>query len=74
MIQRFHGLDVHRSFTTVSVLNNGGEENNFIPHNTDLLGYVSKLGSEDAAVLEASTGAFYMGRHNQISRREMLCY
>lgn len=59
MIQRFHGFDVHKPFTTVSVLDNMGKEINFISRCMDIQGYISKLGSEDAVVLEASTGAFY---------------
>ncbi len=72
MIQRFHGLDIHKAFTTVSVVDNVGKEINFISRCKDLSKYISTLGSEDAVVLEASTGAFYWA--DQIESQGAKCF
>ena len=44
MVTRFHGIDRHKKYSTVSVLDPDGKE---------------VLGPQDAVVLEASCGSFY---------------
>ncbi len=59
MITRFHGIDKHKKYSTISVLNRKGEEVDFRQKCYDLKEYIENLGSEDAVVIESSTGAFY---------------
>jgi transposase len=59
MTERVHGMDRHKRFTTISVLNREGKEVHFEGACWDLKKYVQGLGSTDAVVLEACTGAFW---------------
>ena len=54
-----HGVDLHRSYATISVRNDSGKEVAFLPKVKDFAGYVAKLAPEDAVVMEASTGTFF---------------
>ena len=58
MIERVHGIDRHKQYSTISVLNRQGEEVQFQGACRDLKGYVEGLGPTDAVVLEASTRSF----------------
>lgn len=59
MLKRFHGIDKHKNYSTISVLGRDGKEIEFIGRCLNLKEYVSKLNSEDAVILEASTGSFH---------------
>ena len=59
MIIRFNGIDRHKKYSTIAVLDRKGEEIAFQPSCSDLKGYVDRLGPEDAVIIEACTGAFY---------------
>lgn len=72
MITRFHGIDYHKSYSTMAVLNYKGEEIDFKLRHTDLKGYIQGLGSEDAVVMEAFRGAFYWAE--RIESRGAQCY
>ena len=56
---KYHGVDLHKKYATISVRNEEGTEEKFIRAQTDIKGYISILGCEDAVVLEASAGALY---------------
>ena len=58
MILRFHGIDRHKKYSTVSVLDCDGKEVRFL-RSCAIEDYLSSLGAEDAVVLEASCGCFY---------------
>ena len=58
MITKFHGIDRHKIYSTISVLNRKGEEVDFKQKCYDLKEYIDNLGLEDAVVIESSTGAF----------------
>jgi transposase len=58
MIEKIHGIDRHKSFSTVSVLDRDGKEIRFLGA-CDLGQYIEKLGPTDAVVLEAGGGSFY---------------
>jgi transposase len=58
MIERVHGIDRHKSFSTISVLNRQGEEVQFQGACREFGKHVEGLGPTDALVLEASTGSF----------------
>ena len=58
MIRRFHGIDRHKKYSTVSVLDRDGKEIRFL-RSCSLEDYLSSLGAEDAVILEASCGCFY---------------
>ena len=57
MITRFHGMDRHKKYSTISVLNRQGEEVEFKQKCYDLKEYIENLGPEDAVVMESSTGS-----------------
>ena len=57
-INRFHGIDRHKHFSTISVLKREGQEIAFLLVCLDLKKYVENLGPADAVILEASTGTF----------------
>ena len=56
---RYHGVDLHKKYATISVRNEEGTEEKFVRAQADIKGYVSSLGGEDVVVLEASAGALY---------------
>lgn len=58
MITRFHGLDRHKEYSTVTTVNCEGAETGFLPR-CDFRKYIASLTAEDAVVLEASGGAFH---------------
>ncbi len=59
MIERVHGIDRHKQFSTISVLNRQGEEVRFQGACREFGKCVEGLGPTDAVVLEASTGSFW---------------
>ena len=56
---RYHGVDLHKKYVTISVRNETGTEEKFVRAQADIKGYVASLASEDAVVMEASAGALY---------------
>ena len=58
MVLRFHGIDRHKKFSTVSVLDRNGQEVRFL-RSCAMEDYLVELGAEDAVILEASCGCFY---------------
>ncbi len=50
MIIRFHGIDRHKKYSTIAVLDRKGEEITFEPRCSDLEAYINNLGPEDAAL------------------------
>ena len=71
MVTRFHGIDRHKKYSTVSVLDRDGKEVQFL-RSCAIEDYLSELGSEDAVVLEASCGCFYWA--DQIETTGAICY
>ena len=55
MIERVHGIDRHKQFSTISVLNRQGEEVHFEGACREFGKYVEGLGATDSVVMEAST-------------------
>ena len=72
MIERFHGIDRHKKYFTASVLNREGKEIEFVTRCVDLRGYIEKLGTEDAVIMEAGGGTFYWA--DLIESRGTVCY
>ena len=72
MLQRFHGMDRRKKFSTISVLNREGEEIQFRSACYDLRKHIEDLGPEDAVILEASSGAFWWA--DRIEGRGAACY
>ena len=58
MIRRFHGIDRHKKYSTISVLDRDGKEVRFL-RSCSLEGYLSSLGADDAVILAASCGCFH---------------
>ena len=71
MITRFHGIDRHKKFWTVSVLDRDGKEVRF-RRSCTMGEYVTDLDSKDAVVLEASCGSFYWA--DRIEATGAKCY
>lgn len=61
----YHGVDLHKNYATISVRDEAGKEQSFARAQADLPGYLAKLGSQDAGVLEASSGALYWAERIQ---------
>jgi hypothetical protein len=72
MIERVHGIDRHKQFSTISVLNRQGEEVHFKGACREFRKYVEDLGPTDAVVLEASTGSFWWA--DQIEAKGAKCF
>jgi hypothetical protein len=72
MIERVHGIDRHKQFSTISVLNRQGEEVQFQGACREFGKYVEDLGPTDAVVLEASTGSFWWA--DQIEAKGAKCF
>jgi transposase len=72
MIERVHGIDRHKSFSTISVVNRQGEEVQFEGACREFGKYVEGLGPTDAVVLEASTGCFWWA--DQIEAKGARCF
>jgi transposase len=72
MMQRFHGIDRHKKFSTISVLNREGQEVQFLSTCTDLKKYIEGLGPEDAVILEASSGSFWWA--DRIEAKGAACF
>ena len=72
MLERVHGIDRHKLFSTISVLNRQGEEVQFLGGCREFGKYVEGLGPTDAVVLEASTGSFWWA--DQIEAKGARCF
>jgi transposase len=72
MTERVHGIDRHKSFSTISVLNRQGEEVQFQGACWEFGTDVEGLGPTDAVVLEASTGSFWWA--DQIEAKGAKCF
>jgi transposase len=59
MIKRVHGIDRHKKYSTICVMNMEGAIKKMINACLDLGFYISGLNEEDAVILEAANGSFY---------------
>jgi transposase len=71
VIRRFHGIDRHKAYSTISVLDRAGQEIRFVGA-CDLKGYLKELGPQDAVVLEACGGSFWWA--DRIEERGAQCF
>jgi len=71
MVLRFHGIDRHKKFSTVSVLDRNGQEVRFL-RSCAMQDYLVELGAEDAVILEASCGCFFWA--DRIEATGATCY
>ncbi len=56
---RYHGVDLHKRYVTVSMRDEAGAQIAFMGREADISGYVGRLAAEDVVALEASAGALY---------------
>ena len=56
---KYHGVDLHKKYATISVRNEEGTEERFVRAQADIKSYVEGLSNQDAVVLEASSGALH---------------
>ncbi len=65
---KYHGVDLHKKYATISVRNEAGTEERFVRAQADIQGYVASLGSDDVVVLESSAGALHWAEKIQGQR------
>ena len=68
---RYHGVDLHKKYVTVSVRDDAGAQIAFMGREMDHAVYVERLTAEDMVVLEASAGALYWAE--RIAERGARC-
>jgi len=71
MYTRFHGIDLHKRYATISIRNEQGEEIRSISRCERFREYVNSLNAEDIAVVEAVNNAFYWA--DEIERTGASC-
>lgn len=71
MVRRYHGIDRHKNYSTVSVLDREGREEQFL-RSCKIEEYLKELSEEDAVILEASCGSFYWA--DRIEATGAVCY
>ena len=59
MSNKFYGIDIHKKYATISVLNDKGEEIEFINKCANLEEYIKKMEEGDHTAIEACTGSFH---------------
>jgi transposase len=62
---RYHGVDLHKGSAAISVRDGAGHEERYIARVADIAAYVEALGTEDAVVLESSSGSFWLAERIQ---------
>jgi len=70
---KYHGMDLHKKYSTISVRNEEGAEEKFVRAQADIKGYVVSLGSEDSVVLEGIRGSPVLGGENPESGSQLRC-
>jgi transposase len=68
---RYHGIDLHKGSAAISLRDEVGHEVRYLARVADIDGYVAALGSEDAVVLESSSGSFWWAQ--RIKRQGARC-
>lgn len=68
---RYHGVDLHKKYVTVSVRDEAGAQIAFMGRELDIAAYVGRLTAEDVVGLEASVGALYWAE--RIAERGARC-
>jgi hypothetical protein len=76
MFRRFHGIDRHKKYSTVSVLDRDGRETRFL-RSCQMEAYLAELGPQDACRRaadrpEASCGSFYWA--DRVEATGATCY
>jgi len=71
MFTRFHGIDLHKRYATISVRDELGKEIQVILKCIDFTAYVESLSDDDIVVLESLNNAFYWA--DQIELRGATC-
>ena len=68
---RYHGVDLHKKYVTVSVRDEAGAQIAFMGREVDIAAYVGRLTAEDVVGLEACAGALYWAE--RIAERGARC-
>ncbi len=71
MIKRFHGIDLHKHYATISIRDELGKEIKRISKCINFEEYVRTLTSEDAVVIETLSNAFYWA--DEIEKQGACC-
>ncbi len=70
-LMRYHGVDLHKKYVTVSVRDESGAQITFMGRELDIAAYVGRLTAEDVVGLEACAGALYWAE--RIAERGARC-
>lgn len=68
---RYHGVDLHKRYATISVRDDSGEEVGYVAREAKFKDWVEELGAEDVVALEASSGALHWAE--EIERQGARC-
>ena len=71
MFTKFHGVDLHKSYMTISVRDESGREIFAKLKCTDFKGYIRSLDSNDIVVVEAVNNAFFWA--DEIEKQGATC-
>ena len=71
MTTRFHGIDLHKRYATISVRDTNGKEILTVLKCVDFKGYVDTLTNRDTVVIESLNNAFYWA--DRIEERGATC-
>ena len=72
MAKKFHGIDLHKRYSTIIVRDSEGSEIEYRSHCTDFQEYVETLGEHDSVVVESINNAFYWA--DQIEKQGAACH
>ena len=71
MYKRFHGVDLHKSYSTIMVRDKDGSEIQYISRCKNFREYIESLNKDDVVVVEAMNNAFYWA--DQIEKQGAKC-
>jgi len=57
--KRFHGIDLHKRYVTINVLDSDGKKIKFIANCKEFQLYINGLDENDSIVIESINNAFY---------------
>lgn len=72
MEKRFHGIDLHKRYATITIRDEEGSEIKHISKCADFRGYVATLAVGDMVVIESINNAFYWA--DQVEKQGATCY
>jgi len=72
MYKRFHGVDLHKRFATISTRNTSGKEINYISNCKKFKDFVNALNSEDLVIVESVNNSFFWADEIELKGAECI--